>query len=290
VDCAICGAKLPSPEELKAVLSGRMKVEDTTTAQQDVAVGTPGIKSSEPELAIGISGVTVNEGSGTGHVKYTLAGDPIEVPPPPKPATATAGGPPPPSSVSGPPSRMPQNSGPQKTMSERDRVHAEMRELGVQNKGSLQAGILFVILVIIAGGVGFFFYQKSKGPEGTVAKALEGVKAKDWKPLFKSIAWPENMKPQIDAAGGEEKFAETAATNAAPMLSQIELQSFEITESTISGDTATVKVKQKVKVFGSEKDETASMNLKKVNGVWKLDATSLQGMAGGGGGGMGMGR
>ena len=118
--------------------------------------------------------------------------------------------------------------------------------------------ILGFTLIVAALAIFAACSSSSNGPEAVVKKSITAIQKGDYKAFAATYNLSESDQEML-AGLAEEKISQSINEKGG-------IKSFDITESNIEGDEATVKVHYLYK-DGSEEDET--MNLELVDGEWK---------------------
>lgn len=219
-------------------------------------------------------------------VRVSLTGEVIPEPAPsPQPigpsygARPVAGGPVPPRPTSRP---GPAGPGPARAGAQPSHVIPARRSSGRSEARSGGGGVALAIIVLIvlaAGGGGgwWWWQQKQRAPGVALEKALTAFKNGDYKAFYNSIAWPAGQQSSANEAVFEQEMS--------TMGKMVTLKDFKIGEIQNNGDTASVTVTQTVSfsgplaaLAGSEKTSTQQVQMKQVNGEWKVDASVGQGV------------
>jgi hypothetical protein len=274
--CQICSAeldpqeaKVAGPIGLQAPLAPRAVAEDDDPANRP---GIPGIdrpQEGQDVLSKQIGGGAQAAATGGVELRRTLAGDVIEVP---VAGPVRAGGPmlgqsPSQGQPMRPIPRQPAPGGP--TIPPLRTGAGPTRGVSAEGTGSgSKAGIILLILVLLlgGGGAGGYWYWQQTRPAAAATLFFEAVQAKNWSSVYDQIELPAQAKGIVT----RDAFVKLMGL----VGSQIKIDSFKVVSSTINGDTATVKMS----VTGtlgkkSATTDTTDLNLRKVDGVWKIDAT-----------------
>ncbi len=252
-ECPICGAVLPPPEQRPGAprgLTAPVAPSGPPPLQTDEPVaGIPGLPLN-PEEAPSPNYLQPNYlqpgqpgAPSTGSLRVSLTGETHEAPAPSR--TVGLNG-------SDPIPRRPV---------ERERAPAKF------GTGAIVAVVL-LILVLAGGAAGWWYWQKQHAPAQTVDRFFEAVQKKDWKTVYNMLEFPEGQKKV-----SEDQFTMVMGT----LGSLFVIKEYKIDKVETNGDTASVTVTVTTGVGGKSTTQTAPVPLKRVNGVWKLDAAPGKG-------------
>lgn len=276
-ECQICGAAL-DPEAAKT--AGPLGLKDPTQGPRplteeeaaELRPGIPGIdRGGAPQemdvLAKQIGGGMPAQQGGV-ELKRTLSGEVIEVPVstpqrPGGPMLGRGAGPvPPPSPI---PTARP--GGRPVVPPLRTGAGPVVAGEAAARSGS-SAGVLLVILLVIvlaAGGGGYWYWLQTR-PAATVREFVENVNKHDWGAVYDQIELPAQLKGALT----KDAFRQLMALGGG----SLKIENYEIKGSRIEGDTATVNLAATVSIGSFKQTDTNEVKLRKVDGVWKIDATS----------------
>lgn len=277
-ECHICGAAM-DPEATKVAgptgLQNPMQGPRPLTEQQaaELRAGIPGIdrggtSPQEPEvdvLAKQIGGAGVAQQGGV-ELRRTLSGEVVEVPVstpvrPGGPMLGRSGATPTPAPIptarpGGRPTVPPLRTGSGPVMA------------GDAATSKSSAGVIVVILILIlaaAGGFGYWYWMQTR-PKVAVAQFLDTFNKRDWGALYDQVELPEQIKGMVT----KDVFRQAMTL----VGSNIQIESYEIKESRLEGDRATVTVAISASIGGQKRSDTSQIPLRKVDGVWKIDASA----------------
>lgn len=278
VQCQICGAEMDpesartaGPTGLQNPVLGPKPLTEEEAA--DLRPGIPGIDRPgvRPEdetdvLAKQIGGGAAAAPQGGVELRRTLSGEVIEVPisAPPRaggPMLGRSGPTPPPTPIptarpGGRPTVPPLRSGAGPVLA---------GEGASARKSSAGIILVVIVLLILAGGAaGYWYYQQTR-PAAAVTQLIEDLNKHNWGAVYDQIELPSQLKSLVT----RDMFQQAMAL----FGSNLKIESYEITGSKIDGDKATVSVKATTSVGGKQHSSSGDVNLVRVNGVWKLDAS-----------------
>ncbi len=274
--CQICSAEL-DPEQTKVVgpIGLQTPVQPQRPADDVDPAKLPGIPcidrvADETDvLQKQIGGGGQQAATGGVELRRTLAGDVIEVPvsAPPK-----AGGPM--LGQSAPtgrgPAPIPRQAGPGGSSlpplrTGRGPVRGVEEETG--GSGGSRVGVVLLVLVLLfgGGGAGGYWYWQQTRPAAAVTEFMEDLKAKNWGGVYDRVELPSQIKQLVN----RDAFVKGMGV----VGSGIQVDSYKVEGSSISGDTAKVNLTVTGKMGGESGTNTREVTLRKVDGVWKIDAT-----------------
>lgn len=271
--CQICGAELdPATSKASGPTGLQAPVLSASPAAQDVDAqnlpGIPGVdRPDAPEdvLAKQIGGGAPRASGGV-ELRRTLAGDIIEVP---VSGPVRAGGPLLGDTKPGgpPPRPIPTAGGPRRSSLPPQKQSAMDGEDG-GGGGTSSVGLILVILLVIvlAGGAGGYWYWQQSRPAAAVTLFMESVNAHKWNEVYDQMELPAQVSQQLT----KETFQQMMSL----MGSNLKIGSVKIEGTTITGDTAKVKVTATTTIGAASKTDTTDIPLRMVNGIWKIDFAS----------------
>ncbi|MEP6757197.1 MAG: hypothetical protein ABJA67_16955 [Chthonomonadales bacterium] len=279
VACPKCGSGVADDADECRICGNRMKAEepeetDANPAAGGPVAGLPGLPGAGVTPSYMAMGSAVNDGpTGSGEMRVSLTGDVIEVPrPAPKPMGPSASGPAPKggSKQSGPPgSRTPTRG--------RYGIPEEDEPQG-KSVMSIVWTVIFVLMVVGGGGGWFFWNQKQMAPTKAAEKVATALQSADWGTVADSIDISDAQKEQIKTMGGDP--ATIAKTQLTMLGTLVTFKDVKVGEQTMTGDSATVKMKMTLEGKGSAAGalsgtKDVDWTLKNVNGIWKIDGESF---------------
>jgi hypothetical protein len=152
--------------------------------------------------------------------------------------------------------------------------------------GGVPAFVILLIVLVLAGAGagGWWYWQQKQAPAKAAGQFFESIQKKDWKSMYNLI----ELAPEQKARATEEQFV----AGMSMVGGMINIKKYEVGEATVTGDTAKVKVTVTASLNvpgmpGGDRTNTQEIPMKKINGKWKLDATSARGGSMPGLGGLG---
>jgi hypothetical protein len=240
-----------------------------------VMPGIPGIDRPAGEvdvLAKQIGGGQQVVQSST-ELRRTLSGDVIEVPlsAPARPggpmlgvggASGPVGPPPRPIPTAGPAGR------PGTSLPPLRAGGGPMRSVGSESstgKSSVGIVLVVVLVLVLAGAAAGYWYWQQTRPAAAVTMMMENLSARKWDAIYDQIELPAQAKSMVT----KDTFVKIMGM----VGSQLKVESYEIKGSKIEGDTATVTLAATITVGNRKVSDTQDIPLRKVDGVWKVDAS-----------------
>jgi hypothetical protein len=281
--CQICSAaldpeasKTAGPIGLQAPLAPQAFADEDDPANKPAI---PGIDRQPEEMDVlqkQIGGGSAMASGGV-ELRRTLSGDVIEVPVaapqrPGGPMLGQAGPaqgrspmqPIPRQSAPGGPSIPPMRSG-----------GGAVRGGETSGGGGSKLGIVLLILILVLGGGGAagYWYWTQTRPAAAATEFMGSLQKKDWDKVYDQIELPSQARGMVN----RDRFVKVMGI----VGGNLTVESFAVEGSTITGDTAKVKMRVKASFGNQKSDKADDIPLKKVNGVWKVDATGgARGMPG----------
>lgn len=278
-ECQICGAEM-DPETTKVTgptgLQNPVNGPRPLTGDEDLGPmpGIPGIDrpaEADDVLAKQIGGGQPAPQGGV-ELRRTLSGEVIEVP---VAAPQRAGGPmlgragasgtpPRPIPTAGPAGRSGSAVPPLRSSAGPTRSVGDEGEAG--GKSSAGVVLLVLLILVLAGAAAGYWYWQQTRPAAAVTLFMESVNAKKWDAVYDQVELPAQAKQAVS----KDLFVKVMGM----VGSQLTIDSYTIKGTKIEGDTAKVTVDSAVSVGAKKSSSTGDISLKKVDGVWKIDATS----------------
>lgn len=119
---------------------------------------------------------------------------------------------------------------------------------------------LVLFLAFVAGSLFYVACSSSNGPEAVAKKAIVAIQKGDYDAYAATFDLSSSDQKML-AGMAEEKIAEEISDKGG-------IKSFKITDSTINGDSATVRVHL---VYKDASEEDQVMDFTKVDGEWKQE-------------------
>ncbi len=124
---------------------------------------------------------------------------------------------------------------------------------------AISAMLLVLMMLLMAAGCG------DSGPTAAAEDFMEAAKSKD---CDKMVEYMDLSAPEFEELGvTKEALVESCKSDAE---AGGEIKSYKITEETVDGDTATVKVEVTTEENGEESTDTTSFSMTKRDGEWKI--------------------
>ena len=277
VQCPKCGSGVSEEAEECRICGNQMKgdtVEEVDPKKPGaVANGLPGLPGAgvtPSYIAMG-SAVDENQNSG-GEMKVSLTGEVIEVPRPPARPVA-------PSSSSAPKGGKSAPSGPKQPTRGRYGIPEEDAP-EPKSVMSIIWTIAFFVIVVGGGGGWYFWNQKQQAPTKAAQKIGAALIAADWSTVADSIELSEDQKNQLKALPGGDDAKGMVKNQLTALGGLATFKEVTVGDQTMTGDSATVKVKMNIEGKGSgaaffNGPKDVDWTLKNVNGIWKIDGESF---------------
>jgi len=139
-------------------------------------------------------------------------------------------------------------------------------EGGSGGKSSVGVVLLVLLILIVAGAAAGYWYWQQTRPAAAVSLFMQSVNDKKWDAVYDQIELPSQAKQMVS----KDMFVSVMGMVGA----KLKVESYTISGTKIDGDTAKVTVASTVSVGEKRSTSTGDLSLKKVDGVWKIDATS----------------
>lgn len=307
-ECNICFAPLEEAAVLSSPIGLRLPGSQPLAqeaAEEELAPGIPGLdnraQEPQPNYLAPNAAPSPSPGLSPGGTvrRVALTGEVIETPV----APPALGGPPP--AVAPPPGVAPPNTGPLPPARGSYTIPPRRETAPARSNRNVVVAVLLILLLVGGGAFGFWFWQeqRKKSPVGTIDRFMTAFKSKDWDTVTDMIEIPQDSNNPLSALGKDTLKAGLSMSGAF-----VTIKDYKIGDVTIEGDRARVSVTTTAEIspelaglaaMGGASAQvpsgtqtiTNTVDLRRVNGVWKLDleraGSMLGGMGGPGGGGTG---
>jgi hypothetical protein len=154
-------------------------------------------------------------------------------------------------------------------------------EAPAKSSGGTIALIAVIVLLLAGGAFGYWYYQQQqRAPAVAAEKFFQAFQAKDWK----TVAHLIDLTNMPSAGPGVLMSEDAVASQLEKIGGIVTISEYKVGAPTITGDDAKVNVSATVKIsaalgpLAGTKQQSGDLNMKRVNGEWKL-----AGVPGGGG-------